>query len=153
MKATFAAGCFWHVEALFEQIDGVLGTTVGYTDGTVENPTYEQVCTDLTGHAEAVQIEYDPTKVSYESLLDIFWENHDPTLLNRQGPDIGQQYRSAVFTHSPDQLERATLSKNRLANSGRILKPIVTEIKPAGEFYPAEEYHQGYFRKNKHRGF
>lgn len=148
MKATFAAGCFWHVEELFRQTDGVLDARVGYTDGTVENPTYEQVCTDLTGHAEAVQVEYDPQKISYERLLDVFWANHDPTALNRQGPDVGRQYRSAVFTHSPDQLEQATLSRNRLANSGRLSGPIVTEIKPAGTFYPAEEYHQRYFAKN-----
>jgi len=148
MKATFAAGCFWHVEALFQKIDGVVGTRVGYTDGTVENPTYEQVCTDLTGHAEAVQVEYDPDKVSYEKLLDVFWQNHDPTTLNRQGPDIGKQYRSAVFTHSPDQLEKATLSKNQLENSGRFSKPIVTEVKPTRPFYDAEEYHQKYFEKN-----
>jgi len=148
MKATFAAGCFWHVEALFQKIDGVVGTRVGYTDGTVENPTYEQVCTDSTGHAEAVQVEYDPDKVSYERLLDVFWQNHDPTTLNRQGPDMGRQYRSAVFTHSPDQLEKATLSKNQAGNSGRFSGPIVTEVKPAGPFYDAEEYHQRYFEKN-----
>ncbi len=148
MKATFAAGCFWHVEAIFQKIDGVTGTRVGYTDGTVESPTYEQVCTDLTGHAEAVQVEYDPDRVSYEKLLDVFWANHDPTTLNRQGPDIGKQYRSAVFTHSDDQLERASLAKSRLENSGRFSGPIVTEVKPARPFYAAEEYHQKYFEKN-----
>ena len=148
MKATFAAGCFWHVEAAFQKIDGVTGTKAGYTDGTVENPTYEQVCTDLTGHAEAVQVEYDPGRTSYERLLDVFWANHDPTSLNRQGPDVGRQYRSAVFVHSAEQMETAALSKNRLENSGRCSKPIVTEIKPAGAFYAAEEYHQKYFEKN-----
>ena len=149
MKATFAAGCFWHVEALFQRIDGVTGTKVGYTDGTVDNPTYEQVCTDLTGHVEAVRIEYDPQRVSYERLLDVFWKNHDPTTPNRQGPDVGRQYRSAVFTHSPEQLEKATLSKNRLENSDRFSSSIVTDIKPAGRFYPAEQYHQRYFEKRE----
>jgi len=148
MKATFAAGCFWHVEHLFQKIDGVESTRVGYTDGTVENPTYEQVCTDMTGHAEAVQVEYDPARVTYERLLDVFWANHDPTTMNRQGPDIGRQYRSAVFAHSAEQLEQATLSKNRLDGSGRYQNPIVTEVKPAGTFYPAEEYHQKYFAKS-----
>ncbi len=149
MKATFAAGCFWHVEALFQKIDGVTDTKVGYTDGTIENPTYEQVCTDLTDHAEAVQVQYDPQKVSFEQLLEIFWKNHDPTTINRQGPDIGKQYRSAVFVHSEEHLRKAVTSKTKLENSGQFQKPIVTEVKPARTFYPAEEYHQKYFEKNK----
>ena len=148
MKATFASGCFWHVEAIFQKIDGVIDTRVGYTDGTVESPTYEQVCADVTGHAEAVEVEYDPGRVSYGKLLDVFWNNHDPTTLNRQGPDIGRQYRSAIFTHSPTQLEDAILSKSKLEKSGRFTDPIVTEVKPAKPFYRAEEYHQRYFDKN-----
>lgn len=148
MKATFASGCFWHVEAVFQKIDGVVDTKVGYTDGTVENPTYEQVCSDCTGHAEAVQVEYDPGRVSYDKLLDVFWANHDPTTLNRQGPDTGRQYRSAIFTHSPEQMEKAVTSKNMMDGSGRFADSIVTEIKPARPFYMAEQYHQRYFDKN-----
>ena len=148
MKATFAAGCFWHVEALFQKIDGVVDTKVGYTDGDIENPTYDQVCTDRTGHAEAVQIEYDPDKVSYEKLLDVFWNNHDPTSLNRQGFDVGKQYRSAVFTHSDEQQKLAIKSKTNFADSDKFSKPIVTVIKPARPFYLAEQYHQKYFDKH-----
>lgn len=148
MKATFAAGCFWHVEALFQKIKGVTDTQVGYTDGVLANPTYEQVCTDTTGHAEAVQIEYDPDIVSYEKLLNVFWENHDPTTLNRQGFDVGKQYRSAVFTHSDKQHDIAIKSKTNLAESDKFSKPITTDVKSASTFYTAEQYHQKYFQKN-----
>ncbi len=146
-KATFAAGCFWGVEATFRQIKGVVETSVGYTGGTTENPTYKDVCTDRTGHAEAVQVIYDPARVSYEDLLTVFWENHDPTQLNRQGPDVGTQYRSAIFFHSPEQEKAALASKEQLAASGRFKRPIVTQIVPAAEFYRAEEYHQQYLEK------
>jgi methionine-S-sulfoxide reductase len=146
--ATLAAGCFWGVEAVFAQVDGVVSTTVGYTGGSVERPSYEQVCTGLTGHAEAVRIEFDPEVVSYGELLDIFWENHDPTTPNRQGPDIGDQYRSAVFFHSLDQERVARATRDSLDASGRYTDPIVTEIVPATDFYPAEEYHQDYYRKH-----
>lgn len=145
--ATFAAGCFWGVEATFRQVGGVLSTAVGYTGGTLENPSYRAVCTDTTGHAEAVEIEYDPSKVTYEQLLDVFWENHDPTTLNRQGPDFGSQYRSAIFYHEALQESAARQSKERLNASGRHLHPIVTEITPASTFYRAEEYHQKYLEK------
>lgn len=147
-KATFAAGCFWGVEAAFRQVRGVISTQVGYTGGWLPNPTYEDVCTDQTGHAEAVQVEYDPTQVTYEQLLDVFWRIHDPTTLNRQGPDVGSQYRSAIFFHTPEQEAAAKASKERLQNSGRYSRPIVTEIVPASEFYRAEEYHQQYFEKH-----
>jgi peptide-methionine (S)-S-oxide reductase len=146
-KATFAAGCFWGVEATFRQIPGVTATRVGYTGGQTANPTYKDVCTDTTGHAEAVEVEYDPAKVSYKQLLDVFWENHDPTQLNRQGPDWGKQYRSAIFFHSPGQEAAAKASKGKLANSGRFKKPIVTQIVPAVTFYEAEDYHQQYLEK------
>ena len=145
--ATFAAGCFWGVESAFKQVKGVFSTAVGYTGGTKKYPTYEDVCTDKTGHAEAVQIEYDPQQVSYEELLDVFWAVHDPTTLNRQGPDKGTQYRSAIFFISPEQEKLARASKEKLEKSGRFEKPIVTEITPAKEFYRAEEYHQDYFNK------
>jgi peptide-methionine (S)-S-oxide reductase len=146
-KATFAAGCFWGVEAAFRQAKGVTSTAVGYTGGRTANPTYEQVCTDRTGHAEAVEVEFDPAQISYDALLDIFWENHDPTQLNRQGPDYGSQYRTAIFFHSPQQQAAAIASKDRLAASGKYQRPIVTEIVPAAEFYKAEEYHQQYLEK------
>jgi len=146
--ATFAAGCFWGVEAVFAQVDGVVSTTVGYTGGDVERPSYEQVCTGLTGHAEAIRIEYDPDVVGYRELLEIFWENHDPTTPNRQGPDVGDQYRSAVFFHSAEQERVAREVRDSLDASGRYDAPIVTEIVPATEFYPAEEYHQDYYRKH-----
>jgi peptide-methionine (S)-S-oxide reductase len=146
-KATFAAGCFWGVEATFRQITGVKSTRVGYTGGKTANPTYKDVCTDRTGHAEAVEVEYDPTQVSYEQLLDVFWGNHDPTQLNRQGPDFGTQYRSAIFYHSPAQQQAAQASKTALEKSGQSSRPIVTEIVPAGTFYPAEDYHQQYLEK------
>jgi peptide-methionine (S)-S-oxide reductase len=146
-KATFGAGCFWGVEAAFRQIDGVVSTAVGYSGGQTPNPTYRDVCRDETGHAEVVQIEFDPAKVSYEKLLDVFWENHDPTTLNRQGPDVGSQYRSAVFFHSPEQEEAARRSKARLEASNRFRRPIVTEIEPAADFHRAEDYHQQYLEK------
>jgi peptide-methionine (S)-S-oxide reductase len=145
--ATFAAGCFWGVEATFRRVPGVVSTTVGYTGGTYDNPTYEDVCTGRTGHAEAVEVIYDPSEVSYEHLLEVFWNNHDPTTLNRQGPDIGSQYRSAIFYHSPEQEAAARTSKEELEQSGRYKRPIVTEITPASTFYQAEEYHQQYFDK------
>ena len=146
-KATFAAGCFWGVEAAFRQIPGVKQTAVGYTGGHTKNPTYEQVCTDRTGHAEAVDVEYDPELVSFEKLLEVFWSNHDPTQLNRQGPDHGSQYRSAVFYHTPEQRAAAEASKQALADSGKLRGPIATLIVPAAEFYRAEEYHQQYLEK------
>ena len=148
MKATFAAGCFWHVEDLFRKTRGVTGTKVGYIGGNAANPTYEQVCGGMTGHAEAVEIEYDSGVVSFEELLEIFWSNHNPTTLNRQGPDVGVQYRSAIFFHSEEQESAAKESKERLASSGRFRDEIVTEIVPAREFYKAEEYHQKYFQKH-----
>jgi peptide-methionine (S)-S-oxide reductase len=146
-KATFAAGCFWGVEATFRQLPGVISTRAGYIGGKTEKPTYKDVCADDTGHAEAVEIEYDPTKISYDQLLDVFWENHDPTTLNRQGPDSGSQYRSAIFFHSPEQETLAKASRDSLDNSGRFRNKIVTEIVPAPTFYEAEEYHQQYLEK------
>jgi peptide-methionine (S)-S-oxide reductase len=146
-KATFAAGCFWGVEATFRQIPGVTSTRVGYIGGHTKNPTYKDVCTDGTGHAEAVEVDYDPAKVRYADLLKVFWENHDPTQVNRQGPDWGTQYRSAIFTHSPEQAAEAQASKDALEKSHRYSKPIATQIVPAVEFYPAEEYHQQYLEK------
>lgn len=145
--ATFAAGCFWGVEQAFRETEGVTATTVGYTGGDFPNPTYQDVCADRTGHAEAVQVEYDPARVSYEQLLEVFWRIHDPTSLNRQGPDVGGQYRSAIFYHTPQQEASAQASRDRLDASGRFKRPIVTEIAPAGEFYRAEEYHQQYLEK------
>lgn len=147
-KATFAAGCFWGVEAAFRQIDGVTDTQVGYTGGKTANPTYKEVCTDATGHAEAIEITFDPAKVSYEKLLDLFWRMHDPTQVNRQGPDVGAQYRSAIFYHSPEQKAAAEKFKAELEVSGKMRRPVATEIVPAGPFYRAEEYHQRYFEKN-----
>ena len=146
-KATFAAGCFWGVEATFRQMPGVISTRVGYTGGDTANPTYKQVCTDTTGHAEAVEIDYDPAKLSYDKLLDVFWENHDPTQLNRQGPDWGKQYRSAIFFHTPEQEAAAKASKQQLENSHRFSKPVVTQIVPAVTFFEAEDYHQQYLEK------
>jgi peptide-methionine (S)-S-oxide reductase len=147
-KAIFGAGCFWGVEAAFRQVEGVLATAVGYSGGRLENPSYENVCSGRTGHAEVVEVEYDPSKVSYEKLLDVFWENHDPTTLNRQGPDVGEQYRSAIFFESPEQEAAARASKERLEKSGRYKRSIVTEIEPASTFYRAEEYHQRYLEKH-----
>jgi len=146
-KATFAAGCFWGVEAAFRRIAGVTGTRVGYTGGDFKNPTYKDVCTDRTGHAEAVEVDYDPRKVSYEDLLKVFWENHDPTQLNRQGPDFGTQYRSAIFYDSPEQEQAARASKANLEKSGHFPRQIVTQIVPAASFYEAEDYHQQYLEK------
>ena len=146
-KATFAAGCFWGVEAAFRQIQGVQATAVGYTGGQTQDPNYEQVCTGRTGHAEAVEVQFDPNEVSYEQLLDTFWQNHDPTQRNRQGPDVGTQYRSAIFYHTPEQQAAATASLQRLDQSGKLAQPIATQIVPAGEFYQAEAYHQQYLEK------
>jgi peptide-methionine (S)-S-oxide reductase len=143
--ATFGAGCFWGVEVAFRNVPGVSDTAVGYMGGTVTNPTYEQVCTDRTGHAEVVQVEYDPEEVSYEQLLDTFWEEHDPTQMNRQGPDVGSQYRSVVFFHTPEQQEQAVASKARVQAQSD--DPVVTEIVPASDFWRAEEYHQQYLVK------
>ncbi len=148
MKATFGAGCFWHVEDLLSKTKGVKSTKVGYVGGQLPNPTYEEVCTDKTGHAEAVEVEYDPDEISYEELLDVFWNNHNPTTLNRQGPDVGIQYRSAIFFHNDEQKEIAEKSKHTLEKSGQYENPIVTEIVPTPIFYKAEEYHQKYFKKH-----
>ncbi len=145
--ATFGAGCFWGVEELYRKTEGVKDTAVGYTGGTKAHPTYEDVCSDATGHAEVVQVTYDPTVVSYDKLLEIFWRNHNPTTLNRQGPDVGRQYRSAIFYHNEAQREAAEHSKVDLEASGAWSKPIVTEISPAKEFWKAEEYHQKYLMK------
>ena len=149
--ATFAAGCFWGVEAAFRRVEGVIETAVGYTGGTSLDPSYEEVCSGHTGHAEAVQVTFDPARVTYDQLLDLFWDLHDPTTLNRQGPDVGTQYRSAIFAHDAAQEEAATASKQRLDNSGRYRNPIVTEILAAGRFYRAEDYHQQYFEKSPRR--
>lgn len=146
-RATFAAGCFWGVEAAFRKVKGVVRTEVGYTGGITENPKYEDVCTGKTGHAEAVQVEYDPSEVSYEELLDVFWSIHDPTTRNQQGVDIGSQYRSAIFYHTAEQRRLAVESKKRLQESGKFDRPIVTEIVPASTFWRAEEYHQCYLEK------
>ncbi len=146
-KATFGAGCFWGVEAAFRNVKGVKTTAVGYSGGTLTNPTYEDVCAGLTGHAEVVQVSYDQAEVSYQELLAVFWEIHDPTTLNRQGPDVGTQYRSAIFFHTPEQEAAARVSKENLEASGRYQRPVVTEITPASEFYRAEEYHQQYLEK------
>ncbi len=146
-KATFAAGCFWGVEAAFRRIPGVVDAVVGYTGGSTENPTYRQVCSHTTGHAEAVEVTFDPARVGYADLLQAFWQMHDPTTLNRQGPDVGSQYRSAIFYHSPEQKTAAEAS--RQAQADRFDRPIVTEITPAGVFWPAEEYHQRYLEKNR----
>ncbi len=147
-KATFAAGCFWGVEAEFRRVPGVSATRVGYIGGHTENPTYRAVCSHATGHAEAVEVEYDPAKVSYDQLLKVFWENHDPTQLNRQGPDMGDQYRSAVFFHNAEQEAVARASKEALEQARKHRRPIVTEITPAATFYEAEDYHQQYLEKS-----
>ena len=146
-KATFAAGCFWGVEATFRQLPGVISTRVGYTGGHTDNPTYKEVCTDRTGHAEAVEVEFDPAKIPYTDLLNVFWENHDPTQVNRQGPDWGTQYRSAIFFHSPQQQSQAVASKEALDKAHRYPKPIATLIVPAEKFHEAEDYHQQYLEK------
>jgi peptide-methionine (S)-S-oxide reductase len=146
-KATFGAGCFWGVEVAFRQIPGVVDAAVGYEGGTLPNPTYRDVCTDETGHAEVVEVTYDPARVSYDRLLDVFWEGHDPTQRNRQGPDVGTQYRSAIFFHTPEQRKAAEASKERQEKSGKYRRPIVTEITPASTFWRAEDYHQRYLEK------
>jgi peptide-methionine (S)-S-oxide reductase len=146
-KAIFAAGCFWGVEEAFRQLKGVTSTTVGYTGGTKRDPSYKDVCTGTTAHAEAVEVEFDPKQISYDQLLNVFWQSHDPTTLNRQGPDYGTQYRSAIFYEDAEQEAAARRSKAELEKSGSFKRPIVTEIKPASEFYRAEDYHQQYFEK------
>jgi peptide-methionine (S)-S-oxide reductase len=146
-KAMFDAGCFWGVEATFRNIKGVTAATVGYAGGKTDNPTYEEVCSAETGHAEVVEVEFDPTQVNYNQLLEVFWANHDPTTLNRQGPDAGTQYRSVIFYYSPEQKAAAEQSKAAMDQSGRFRRPIVTQIEPAPKFYRAEEYHQRYLEK------
>lgn len=145
--ATFAAGCFWGVEDAFRQVKGVTSATVGYTGGTKANPSYKEVCTGDTGHAEAVEVQFDPSQVSYRELLATFFQSHDPTQLNRQGPDFGTQYRSVIFFHDAEQESEARAAKMALEKAAIFKKPIVTQIVPAAEFYPAEEYHQKYFEK------
>lgn len=147
-KATFGAGCFWGVEHVFRRVEGVMSTAAGYAGGNVTNPTYEQVCSGRTGHSEVVQVTYDPSVVSYEKLLNIFWSMRNPTTLNRQGPDIGYQYRSVIFYHTDEQKDAAEASKRRLDESGTWSDPVVTAIEPAPAFYRAEEYHQRYYEKH-----
>ena len=146
-QATFAAGCFWGVEAAFRKVEGVASTEVGYSGGKTKNPAYKDVCTNTTGHAECVRVTYDPSALSYEKLLEVFWQCHDPTQRNRQGPDYGTQYRSAIFTHTPEQKAAAEASKKKLEASGGLKRPVATEITPASTFYPAEDYHQQYLEK------
>lgn len=146
-KATFGAGCFWGVEAAFRQVEGVTRTAVGFMGGSLVNPTYRDVCTDLTGHAEVVEVEYDPARVSYDELLQVFWQVHDPTQRNRQGPDVGTQYRSVIFFHSPQQEAAARASRQKLQAGGQSARPVVTEIVPAAQFWRAEDYHQQYLEK------
>jgi peptide-methionine (S)-S-oxide reductase len=145
--ATFGAGCFWGIEAAFRRVPGVLDAAVGYSGGRTENPSYQDVCTDTTGHAEVVQVTFDPEKLSYDQLLDVFWTIHDPTQVNRQGPDYGKQYRTVIFFHSPEQEAAAKKSKQALEASGKLRRPVATEITPAGPFWRAEEYHQRYLEK------
>jgi peptide-methionine (S)-S-oxide reductase len=151
--ATFGQGCFWCAEAIFERVEGVKSVVSGYAGGSVPNPTYEQVCNGNTGHAEVVQIVYDPKVISYDDLLKIFWKTHDPTTLNRQGADVGTQYRSIILYHNEKQKEKAEYYKKELDNSGAWDKPIVTQIVPFTKFYRAEDYHQDYFEKNPHQGY
>ncbi len=146
-KATFAAGCFWGIEAAFSKVKGVVSTTVGYTGGHFEDPSYKDVCSNITGHAEAVELEYDASQVSFQELLEVFWDIHDPTTLDRQGPDVGSQYRSAIFFHTPEQEAAAKTSKEKLQSSGKYEGRVVTEITPASKFYIAEGYHQKYYEK------
>ena len=146
-RATFAAGCFWGVEATFRKVEGVKDVAVGYSGGSLDDPSYQEVCSDRTGHAEAIDVEFDPAEVSYEELLEVFWSCHDPTQLNRQGPDLGTQYRSAIFFRDAEQEAAAKASKEKLESSGRYARPIVTEITPAKRFWRAEEYHQRYFER------
>jgi peptide-methionine (S)-S-oxide reductase len=145
--ATFGAGCFWGIEAAFRRVPGVLDAAVGYSGGRTQNPSYQDVCTDTTGHAEVVQVTFDPEKLNYDQLLDVFWTIHDPTQVNRQGPDYGKQYRTAIFFHSPEQEAAAKKSKQALEASGKLRRPVATEITPAGTFWRAEEYHQRYLEK------
>lgn len=147
--ATFGTGCFWCTEAIFEQLNGVVKVTSGYSGGRVENPTYKQVCTGETGHAECVQVAYEPTKISFDELLEVFWQTHDPTTLNRQGADVGTQYRSAIFYHNAEQKQKSEHYKEELNKSGAFKDPIVTEIAPMEKFYAAENYHQEYYTNNK----
>ena len=149
-KATFGAGCFWGVEANFRRIDGVTDATVGYAGGHTDNPTYREVCSHSTGHAEVVEVEYDPAQVPYEDLLEAFWAMHDPTQVNRQGPDIGDQYRSVIFFHTPEQEQAAVAAKERLDASGILRRPVATVIEAAPTFWRAEDYHQRYLEKNSH---
>ncbi len=151
--ATFAAGCFWGIESAFRRVPGVVETAVGYTGGHTADPTYEEVCTDRTGHAEAVRLTYDPEQVSYDRLLEVFWGLHDPTQRDRQGPDVGSQYRSAIFFHTPEQEAKARAAKEALEKSGRFRRPIATEIVPAPEFYMAEDYHQRYEERRRGKLF
>ena len=146
-KATFAAGCFWGIETAYRRLEGVLDVAVGYEGGSTDNPSYQDVCTGQTGHAEVVEVDYDPEKISYDELLEVFWNIHDPTTLNRQGPDIGTQYSSAIFFHNEDQKKKAELSKSSKQSEGTYPDGIVTEITPHETFYRAEEYHQRYFEK------
>ena len=145
--ATFGAGCFWGIEAAFRRVPGVLDAVSGYSGGHTQNPSYQEVCTDTTGHAEVVQVTFDPEKVTYDQLLNVFWTIHDPTQVNRQGPDYGAQYRTAIFFHSPEQEAMAKKSKQALEASGKLRRPVATEITPAGPFWRAEEYHQRYLEK------
>ncbi len=146
-KATFGAGCFWGVEETFRNLKGVVNTAAGYAGGTKDNPGYKEVCTDETGHAEVVEVEFDPSQISYEQLLEIFWSNHNPTTLNRQGYDVGKQYRSVIFYHTPEQKTAAEASKQKIGQSGRFNRPVVTQIEPAPKFWRAEDYHQRYLAK------
>jgi peptide-methionine (S)-S-oxide reductase len=146
-KATFGAGCFWGIEAAFRQVSGVVSTAVGYMGGGTDDPSYRQVCTGRTGHAEVVQVEYDPERLSYDDVLSVFWDNHDPTTRDRQGPDVGTQYRSAIYFHDAGQEATARASKDELEAAGRFRRPIVTEISPAATFWAAEDYHQQYLEK------
>jgi len=152
-KATFGSGCFWCTEAVFELVDGVTSVTSGYTDGNIKNPTYEEVCSEKSGHAEAIQLTFDSEVISYGELLEIFWKTHDPTTLNRQGNDAGTQYRSVIFYHSEEQKQLAEKYKDALDKSGAWTNPIVTEILPATEFYKAEDYHQDYYSNNPNQGY
>ena len=152
-KATFGAGCFWGVEATFRQLEHVQSTAVGYSGGTLGNPTYQDVCTGTTGHAEVVEVEFDPDQVAFETLLDLFWQCHDPTTLNRQGPDVGTQYRSVIFYHDAEQESEARDSREEWETSGVYQDQIVTEIRELPEFFPAEDYHQNFFRSNPGAGY
>ncbi|MEX0778553.1 MAG: peptide-methionine (S)-S-oxide reductase MsrA [Balneolales bacterium] len=151
-KATFGAGCFWGIEAAFQQVEGVTSTRVGYLGGNLENPTYEEVCSDATGHAEVVELEYDSEIVSYDQLLEVFWANHNPTTKNRQGLDVGTQYRSSIFCHSDEQMKEAKVSREIIDRSGKFTRPVVTEISRTSTFYKAEEYHQQYLAKRGQSG-